>query len=71
MKFILERIGTELKYFFVADSSHEFGHRYAMNGEVVLLMLKEDDDVTFSLVGNKDLYWYKNGLDTYIGKESP
>lgn len=54
-----------------ADSSHEFGHCYAMNGEAAFIDAKGDIYACSSLVGNKDFYIgnVKNGLDTILVKK--
>ncbi len=54
-----------------ADSSHEFGHCYAMNGEAAFVDAKGDIYACSSLVGNKDFYIgnTERGLDiTLINK---
>ena len=54
-----------------ADSSHEFGQCYAMNGEAAFIDAKGDIYACSSLVGNKDFYIgnVKNGLNTILVKK--
>lgn len=51
-----------------ADSSHEFGHCYAMNGEAAFVDAKGDIYACSSLVGNKDFYIgnVETGLDNKL-----